>query len=285
MNHHIDLESFGIFGTSEDICRTFQEYETETENKDFTIFEEKNPIFYSMLEKKEIDSIILKIFGNKKVKNSPKFMIEKDSDSLLNIKRKRGKKSESDKISKNKKRKKTHDKNASDNLLRKLQNHYISFILSFLNSVLENLNYEENKRFLKIDYRFKKKINRVNVESLKNKTIGDIISKEISRKYKYTRKDFNIILCDEIKKNDKVLSNILSENYLLFFKKVYYKSINKINLQEYGLNKEIILPKDVKMYKDLLKDNEGLDPNSFHSKKINKCMATNFMPELIFSLN
>ena len=138
---------------------------------------------------------------------------------------------------------------------------------------------------MKIDYRFKKKINRGNVESLKDKTIGDIISKEISRKYKYTRKDFNIILCDEIKKNDKVLSNILSENYLLFFKKVYYKSINKINLQEYGLNKEIILPKDVKMYKDLLKDNEGLDPNSFHSKKINKCMATNFMPELIFSLN
>ncbi len=281
MNHDIYLERFDIFGTSKENFMAFQEYEIETENKDFPIFEEENPFFFhTILKEKEIEPKILKICEDKKIENFPKFTVEKYSDSLLNIKRKRGKKSTSDK---NKITMKIHGKNASDNLLRKLQNHYISFILSFLNNVLKNLNYEGNKRFLKLDYNFKKKIKKDNVETLKKKTIGDIISNKISPKYKFTRKDFNIILCDEIKKSDKVLRNILNENYILFFKKIYYKSVNKISLEEYGLNKEIILPKKVKMYKDLLKDNEGLD--SFHSQNINKCMAKNFMPELIFSLN
>ena len=279
MNHHIYLEKSGILELSDDHFMIFTENESETESKDFPIFGEENPFF--QLKEKENDSITLKLYEPKKEKSIPKFIVQKDSNSLISKKRKRGKQKSEDA---NKKEKSTriHDKNCSDNVFRKLQNHFISFILSFLNCVLTNLNYEENKRFLKLDYNFKKKINKANVESLKNKTLGDIISNKISRKYKYKRKDFNKQLCDEIKLSDSVLKNILSDNYLLFFKKIYYKSINKISLEEYGLNKEIILPKKVKMYKDLLKDNEAKDSNNFDSKKINKCVATNFIPELIF---
>ena len=279
MNHHIYLEKSGILEQSDDLFMIFTENKSETESKDFPIFGEENPFF--QLEEKENDSITLKLYEEKKEKNIPKFIVQKDSNSLISKKRKRGKQKSEDA---NKKEKSTriHDKNCSDNVFRKLQNHFISFILSFLNCVLTNLNYEENKRFLKLDYNFKKSIKKENVESLKNKTIGDIISNKISRKYKYEREDFNKQLCDEIKLSDSVLKNILSDNYLLFFKKIYYKSINKISLEEYGLNKEIILPKKVKMYKDLLKDNEAKDSNNFDSKKINKCVATNFIPELIF---
>ena len=279
MNHHIYLEKSGILEASDNHFMIFSENESETESKDFPIFGEENPFF--QLEEKENDSITLKLYEEKKEKNIPKFIVQKDSNSLISKKRKRGKQKSED-ANKKEKNKRIHDKNCSDNVLRKLQNHYISFILSFLNCILTNLKYEENKRFLKLDYNFKKSIKKENVESLKNKTIGDIISNKISRKYKYEREDFNKQLCDEIKLNDSVLRNILSENYLLFFKKIYYKSINKISLGEYGLNKEIILPKKVKMYKDLLKDNEAKDSNNFDSKKINKCVATNFIPELIF---
>jgi hypothetical protein len=284
MNHHIYLEKSGILETSDDHFMIFTENESETESKDFPIFGEENPFFQFYLDEKENDSIALKISEEKKEKSIPKFIIQKDSNSLINKKRKRGRQ-KSEEASKKEKNKRIHDKNCSDNVLRKLQNHYISFILSFLNCILTNLKYEENKRFLKLDYNFKKKIKKENVKSLKNKTIGDIISNKISRKYKYEREDFNKQLCDEIKLNDSVLRDILSENYLLFFKKIYYKSINKISFGEYGLNKEIILPKKVKMYKDLLKDNEDKDSYNFDSKKINKCVARNFIPELAFSLN
>ena len=46
---------------------------------------------------------------------------------------------------------------------------------------------------------------------------------------------------------------MLSQNYLNLFKTIYYKSERNINLENYGLNININLPKNkVKMYKDLL---------------------------------
>ena len=53
-----------------------------------------------------------------------------------------------------------------------------------------------------------------------------------------------------------MLNEILSEKYLVFFKKFYYKSGSYINLKDYGLDKDIIFTKDVKNFKHLLKENE-----------------------------
>ena len=174
-----------------------------------------------------------------------------------------------------------HNKNQSDNILRKIQVHYLSFIELYLNDILENFEYKE--RFKRLDYTFKKNIKKKFVESLKEKTIGDIISNNISNKYKYKKKDFNEKLCDKLKKENKVLYNILSQNFLLLFRKVYYNNINEINLKDFGLNEDkyIFLSDKVKMYKDLLFKNK----DSFLSfKKINKCIKEYFYPKLIFAL-
>ena len=174
-----------------------------------------------------------------------------------------------------------HNKNESDNILRKIQVHYLSFIELYLNDIIENFEYKE--RFKRLDYTFKKNIKKKFVESLKEKTIGDIISNKISNKYKYKKKDFNEKLCDKLKKESKVLYNILSQNYLLLFQKVYYNNINEINLKDFGLNEDkyIFLSDKVKMYKDLLFKNK----DSFLSfKKINKCIKEYFYPKLIFAL-
>lgn len=77
---------------------------------------------------------------------------------------------------------KIHDKNTIDNVLRKIQVNYISFIVSYINDILTNLNYKE--RFYKLDYSFKQNINKQFVESLKTKNIGEIICNKISNKYK-----------------------------------------------------------------------------------------------------
>ena len=168
---------------------------------------------------------------------------------------------------------KVHDKFSTDNLLRKIQVHYISFITLFLNEVLEQLNFEQ--RFFKLDYFFKKNVNMKFVESLKQKNLGEIICNKISSKYKKDNENANIKIYEEIKKNE-IMNNILSENYLKFFKKIYYKSNRNINLKEYGLDKDIILSKKVKLFEDLLKDNNASDIDKEYQNKINECAIQNY---------
>ena len=173
------------------------------------------------------------------------------------------------------KKEKIHDKNTSDNLIRKIQVHYLSFIVSFLNDILKNLNY--NIQFLKLNYEFKMNIKKEFVESLKKKTIGEIISNEISIKYKGKEKNFNKNLYEKIKDNE-VLNKIFEDNYINLFRNIYYKSKEKINLKEYGLNKDIYLSKNVKMFNNLLKnDIEG-------NKKIKESIIKNFLSDSIFLL-
>ena len=71
----------------------------------------------------------------------------------------------------------------------------MSFIVSFLNEVLQNLNID--KKFYKIDYEFKKNVNKKFVKELKRKTIGDIISTNISTKYRNLNVNINKVICDE----------------------------------------------------------------------------------------
>ena len=228
--------------------------------------------------KNELNDLIQKHFPFKEL---PNFNILKeenkeDKDIKENINgKKRGR--EKKNVLKNK----IHDKFTPDNVLRKIQVHYLSFITSFLNIILKHLNYEQ--QFLKLDYDFKKNVNTKFVESLKSKSIREIICNKVSSKYRIHDKNPNKNIC-EILEKDEVLNKILSENYLALFQKIYYKSNQKINLKEYGLNKDIILSNEVKMFKDLLKCNEALDENNKYQKYINECAVQNYMPTSIFSI-
>ena len=178
-----------------------------------------------------------------------------------------------------KEKEKFHDKNKVDNLIRKIQVHYMSFIRSFLNEITKHLKIV--KQFLEIDYNIKKDASKKNLKELKEKTIGEIISSEISSKYKNIEKNYNKIIVDDLSKNE-VLRNILSQNYMSFFKEVYYQSNNKINLKRYGADEEIILSNKVEMYRDFLKNN---DFDFIHIMELNRCVAKYFYPELIFLVN
>ena len=133
---------------------------------------------------------------------------------------------------------KIHDKFTIDNRLRKVQVHYLSFIIQFLNEIIENLGLNKtinkNKnfgtKFLNINYEFKRNIKKSFVNSLKKKNIGDILRTKISKKYKNIDENYNKNLY-EIYNKDKVLNKIFSEKYLKIMKiylesnKVYYKNI------------------------------------------------------------
>ena len=242
----------------------------EIENK---VSKEKNLInWMNNIEKKNSEK-------NEK-ESDIKFLLKKDngfsqndSTELTKKKRKRGKEN-----SKGSKNAKVHNIFSQDNLLRKIQIHYLNFIISFLNNIIKHLNYDD-KKFLKLNYEFKKNVSKNFFNTLKEKTIGEIITNKISIKYKKHEKNTNDIIYQELKEN-KVLNNLFSENYLKFFKKFYFKSYKIISLKDYGLDKEFVLSNKVKMYKNLLKDNESLGKN--YKKYINKCAIKNFLPNAIF---
>ena len=210
----------------------------EKEEKNSTTNEEKSPT-----EEREL--YLIERFNNLRISPSRPF-------TILNKKRRGRVKREryQDELNENEDNDyiRIHDKNTADNLLRKIQVDYLNFIVQFLNEILAFLNFRE--RFLKLSYEFKSNIKKEFVKSLKTKTIGDIICTQISNKYK---KDhyYNRYIYEQTKWN-KVLNKIYSQNYLLFFRKIYFKSERKINLKEFGLNKEIILSHKAKMYKDLV---------------------------------
>ena len=219
-----------------------------------------------------------------KKENSILFIINKgeniskeNSNNMTFIKRKRGRTK-----SLMNDNKFIHDKNSSDNLKRKIHVHFLSFIVSYLNEILKNLNYKQ--RFLQLDYYFKKNINNEYFKYIKKQSIGDIICNRISYKYKLEKKYYNKKIYEQIKENE-ILNKIFSQSYLNLFKNIYYKSNNIISLKEYGLNKNIFLSTKVKMYKDLLYNIKDLDINKEHIKKINECIGRYFLPELIFLQN
>jgi hypothetical protein len=148
-----------------------------------------------------------------------------------------------------------HDMYVKDNISIKIQRHFLNFIIALLNSIFPIFNY--NQKLYKLDNAYKINLKKNNVESLKDQTIEYIISNKISEKYKTIndKAEANRKICEEIK-NYKVLKKILSENYLVFFKKFYYKSNSSINLKDYDFDIDITLTKDAKNFKHLLKENE-----------------------------
>jgi len=191
----------------------------------------------------------------------------------------------------NRKRKKPHNRLSSDNVLRKIQVHYFSFIVSFLNFLLKYFNYEY--KFLKLDYSIKKNINKdVNkrkskignenkkiINSFDDDTIEKIISQNISKQFRHYKKNQNELICEAVKEN-KIFCNILKENHLNIFKKFYFSSSKLINLKEYGLDRCIKLPNEVKTHIDLLKKNETFGEE--YKKCINECILKNFFPKAKF---
>ena len=74
-----------------------------------------------------------------------------------------------------------------------------------------------------------------------------------SRKYSKNSDEFyNLKLYEKIK-NKPIFKNLLEENYLEFFRNIYYKSEKRINLKKYtddGRDEILILSDNIKTYKD-----------------------------------
>ena len=281
---HLNLENNNFL--SEHFNSSEFEYENENENN--SIFSFDVPIFYEKdinlreiknNEKGEKKLYFIDKFKDKESKPFLKFVIKEEKSTkirfeLIQKKRKRGR-PKAVYINDLKKYNKIHGKNQTDNLLRKIQVHYFSFIVSFLNDIVRTLKYK--RKFLKLNYEYKSNINKNFIDSLKEKTIGQIICNKISNKYKYKEENSNILLYDKIKRNT-IMKKILEINYLKLFE-IYYESKKKINLEEYGIDIDIILTDKIKMYNDLLQDKKN---NEIDKQKIEESIKKNFFNSKLF---
>ena len=111
----------------------------------------------------------------------------------------------------------------------------------------------ERGRFKKIDASFKEKVDFDYFNELNKKKLLEILILAPSSKYsKNSDEFFNLKLYEKIK-NKPIFKNLLEENYLDFFRNIYYKSEKRINLKKYTDDRRdeiLILSDNIKTYKD-----------------------------------
>ena len=162
------------------------------------------------------------------------------------INKKRGRKT-------NKINKKIHSSSDFDNILRKIQVHFLNFITSLLNDIIFYF-LREKKFFRNFNYDDKKNVKHDYVESLKLLDVKTLIEAiKISPKYK-SRHDIN-----------KVKLKFLTD--YSWFKEIFYKKISDIFILYYNnrepLNiinvdgRQIKLSKSTKTFIDLIQDKDN----------------------------
>lgn len=143
---------------------------------------------------------------------------------------------------------KKHTKYSKDNILRKIQVHFHRFIVDYANELIYSRGFK--KKFHYIAYSQISDYNNNKFNDLKKKKIGDILKQSLSTKYKKVfqeNKKINENLYNEVK-NDKIISDFMSEKYIDIFNNIYYKNEKQINNSEINFT---LSPK-VKTFDDLL---------------------------------
>ena len=203
---------------------------------------------------KEKDNIsieeLLKIFSNNNlildnpvsIRNSPHF--------LILSKKKRGKPNEKNKKSQ-------HLSTDFDNLQRKIQVHFFTFIFNLSNDAIKaELGSKTPYNFKQIDYKLKIKISHKNVSNLHKLAIKDILKMNISPKNKNFSKFINNDILNVVCQLSKLLESFFNIKYLEFFNDFYFneeKETNKVVFE----GKEIPFSKETKNFYHLLKKYEN----------------------------
>jgi len=114
-----------------------------------------------------------------------------------------------------------------DNILRKIQVHFLSFLVSFTNDYLKALLEKQGKKeilqFKNFDYKLKKTINHDSIENMKSLKIGNILQMAASPKNKTCDKDINEIIYKKLCANFPELNQIyFNKLFKEFFIEYYY---------------------------------------------------------------
>ena len=166
--------------------------------------------------------------------------------------KKRGKNTNKKQIRK----RKTHVKYALDNVLVKIQVHFLNFLVDFANDALKHTIKDRKYYFLKLNYNFKRNIKYNHFNELKKLKIKEILSQDISNKYKLNSKETNKEIISHVTTFSNWLKAFFDIDYLKAFS-IYYnklKPLKKVIFQ--GI--EINLSSQTKSFNNLLKNNKEM---------------------------
>ena len=187
--------------------------------------------------------------------------------------KKRGRKSKSKKKGE---KKKIHSKKDLDNLLTKIQAHFLNFLINLSNDVLKTEFGEDTSyNFKKLPYETKKKVQYEYFHWIKNNTtIKDILQMKISEKFKTFDKDANKETLIKIYGQSSWLDNFFNMRYIEAFK-LYCKDIETPLVKIEFENQVIKLTKTesiyylLKKYDDLKWDLINTINNAYFNRKGN----------------
>ena len=175
-----------------------------------------------------------------KIENNPldkplKKKIRRGDPSLENSNLKEDKNLKYFKKSKNLNKKKPHTASDGDNILRKIQVQFLSFIICYSNDIITSLIKDKNApSFKDLDYKIKRVVNHKFVEHLKKQKIGEIVRFKITPKIKKSE-NINNNVYDWALEKFPIIKEFFDRSYLNLFKE-YYKNQNNIFI----FNNEII---------------------------------------------
>ena len=204
-------------------------------------FEEENDdsiYFIKKQDTSDIESRITDNSTNNSIFDQDKIFEVKKEDATqkkinfkIFLRKKRGKKSKLIKRD----IKKCHNFDDFDNIQRKIQVHFISFLISLANDIVSYFFGKKSKyHFKDVKYELKRIVNHKNVEYLKSRKYSDIIQMKISPKNKKFKEDTNKNIFLEITQLSKELKNFFDKNYLYIFQKYYFglkPNQNEINYE------------------------------------------------------
>ena len=235
--------------------------DSEFEDSIVDFFSEANagiegfPLDLESIEKKEVfeNNFILPDFSSQNNEEYSQKEINQDE-----IKKKRGR-PRLKKVDKA-----THGNKDFDNIQRKIQVHFLSFLINFCNEALRTEYGDTLLSFKQINKMSKITINYEHTQSLKNSSIQDILNLEISTKYSTYDKSENKKILATIKA--KWLNRLFQMNYLELFK-LYYNDEKPVDKIVYE-NREIILSPQTKSFYFLLEKNKAIRQNIIDVTKI-----------------
>ena len=199
---------------------------------------------------KELIKMNIKEFTQKSI-SKPLFEISSESININNKKnKKRGRKVKN--IQKN-----NRINSASDdyNLLSKIQVHFLTFLIFFVNDIIKNfINIKNPPLFKNLDYKIKKIVNYKYVESLKTKKISEIIQFAVSPKMKIHDESVNKKIYNKVVNMSPFLAEFLEQSYLSLFNIYYYIKKNKFEIN----GKIVQLSLKTKTFRDLIEKYDKL---------------------------
>ena len=153
------------------------------------------------------------------------------------------------------KRKREHSSSSTDNIISKIQTHFLNFFICFVNDIVKGYYSYQKYKFAKFAHKQKSKVSYNYIDSMKNSTIGDLLRKmNISSKYKCSN-DKNIIITNQLEQ-EPFFENIFKIKYLDLFSKYYN---NKQPLKELLIeDKKIVISPSTKSFSELLHKKHNL---------------------------